>query len=142
MYETVLTIGTGKVLQIKDIQNYTDLKKGIERLEQRSIRNIIFESIKNYKWTKLDKFDCSELYTIVIGKEGKITDVIMTEYQTKELIKEYWDTKREYNHCIKSMQKALSNLQFDIVKRKGEPIKEKVSIDMWFNKDGTIEKLE
>jgi len=82
------------------------------------------------------------LYTIVIGKDGQVTDVIMTEYQTKELIKEYWDTKREYNHCIKSIKKSLSNLQFDILKRKGEPIEEKVSLEMWFNKDGTIEKSD
>ena len=95
--------------------------------------------IKNYKWTKLDEFDCSELYTIVIGKKGKLTDVLMTEYQTKESIKEFWDTKREYNHCIKSIKKALSELQFDILKRKGEPTVEKVYIEVWFNKDGTIE---
>ncbi|SMC86307.1 hypothetical protein [Cellulophaga tyrosinoxydans] len=142
LYETILTIGTGKVIQTKDEQNYIDLKNGIERLKQYSTRNTIFDRIKNYKWTKLDKFDCSELYSITIGKDGKVTDVTMTEYQKKESIKEYWDTKREYNHCIKSIQKSLSNLQFDIVKRKGEPIEEKVSIEMWFNKDGTIEKLD
>jgi hypothetical protein len=142
MYETVVKIDTGKILEISDEQNYTDLKNGIERLERNSISNILFDKIKSYKWTKLDKFDCSELYTIVIGKEGKINNVIMTEYQTKESIKEFWDTKREYNHCIKSIKSALSELQFDILKRKGEPTEEKFFIEIWFNEDGTIGKLD
>jgi hypothetical protein len=139
MYETVIKIDTGKILKISDEKNYDDLKNGIERLERDSISNIIFNKIKNYEWTKLDKFDCSELYTLVIGKKGKITNVIMTDYQTKESIKEFWDTKREYNHCIKSIKKALSNLQFDILKKKGKPIEEKVFLEIWFNEDGTIE---
>jgi hypothetical protein len=139
MYETVIKIDTGKILKISDEQNYTYLKNGIERLKRDSISNILFDKINNYKWTKLDKFDCSEMYTIVIGKNGKITNVIMTEYQTKESIKEFWDTKREYNHCIKSIKKALSDLQFDILKRKGEPTEEKFFVEIWFNEDGTIE---
>lgn len=139
MYETVVKIDNGKILKISNEQNYTDLKNGIERLKRDSISNILFDKIKNYKWTKLDKFDCSEMYTIVIGKKGKITNVIMTEYQTKESIKEFWDTKREYNYCINSIKKALSDLQFDILKRKGEPTEEKFFVEIWFNEDGTIE---
>lgn len=139
MYETVVKIDAGKILEISEEQNYTDLKNGIERLERNSISNILFGKIKSYKWTKLDKFDCSELYTIVIGKEGKVNNVIMTEYQTRESIKEFWDSKREYNYCIKSIEKSLSNLQFDIIKRKGKPIEEKVYVEIWFNEDGTIE---
>jgi len=108
-------------------------------MKRDSISNILFDHIKNYKWTKKDKFDCGERYTVVIGKNGKISDVIMTDYQTKEQIEEYWDTKREYNFCVKSVEKALSELQFDVLKRKGKPIEEKVFIEIWFNEDGTIE---
>ncbi len=137
--ETVVRIKKGKILKISYQQNYEDLKNGIDRLKRDSISSILFNQIKSYKWTKLDKFDCSELYTIVIGKNGKIADVIMTEYQTKELVKEFWDTKREYSHCIKSIKKALSKLQFDILKRKGKPTEEKVRVEIWFNEDGSIE---
>ncbi|MCG2432249.1 hypothetical protein, partial [Aequorivita xiaoshiensis] len=70
---------------------------------------------------------------------GKVTNVIMTEYQTKELISEFWDTKREYNFCIRSIKKALKGLQFDILKRKGIPIESNVNVEIWFNEDGTIE---
>lgn len=138
MYETVMRIDKGKIIEVGDQQNYIDLKNGIDRTERDSISNNLFYKIKNYKWTKLDKFDCSETYTIVIGKKGKVTNVIMTEYQTKESIKELWD-KNEYNHCINSIKRALSNLQFDILKRKGEPIEEKAVVEIWFNDDGTIE---
>jgi hypothetical protein len=137
--ETVVKIDCGNVLEVSDQQNYDDLKNGIDRLERDSISNIIFDKIKSYKWTNLDKFDCSELYTIVIGVKGKITEVMMTEYQTKESIREFWDTKREYNYCIKSIKKSLSNMQFDILKKKGIPIEEIVFVEIWFNEDGSIE---
>lgn len=139
MHETAIKVEDGKVIEISEQQNYIDLKSGIDRLERDSISNVLFNSIKEYKWTKLDKFDCGERYTVVIGKKGKVTNVVMTDYQTEELIKEYWDTKREYNHCVKSVKKALSELQFDILKRKGEPTEEKVYIEIWFKEDGTIE---
>ncbi|WGH75975.1 hypothetical protein P8625_02065 [Tenacibaculum tangerinum] len=102
LYEIVIKIDSGKIIEISAQQNYIDLKNGIDRLEKDSISNIIFDSIKNYKWTKLKKIDCGEKYTVVIGKNVKISDVLMTDYQTDELIEEYWDTKRQYNHCVKS----------------------------------------
>jgi hypothetical protein len=130
LYETAIKIEDGKIIEISNEQNYVDLENGIDRMERDSISNIVFDHIKNYKWTKLDKFDCGEKYTVVIGKNGKITDVIMTDYQTEEKIEQYWDTKREYNFCVKSVKKALSELQFDILKRKGKPTEEKVFIEI------------
>lgn len=138
LFEKAIKIKNGRILEINDQQNYIDLENGIDRFRRDSISDILFNQIKRYKWTKRNKFDCGEAYTVVIGKNGKITNVLMTDYQTKELIKEYWDSKREYNYCIKSIKKALSDLQFDIVKRKGEPIEEKVYIEIWFKTDGTI----
>lgn len=138
-YETAIKVENGKIIEVSNEENYIDSENGIDRMEKDSIGRILFQHIKNYKWTKLDKFDCGERYTILIGKNGKISSVLMTDYQTKEQIEEYWDTKREYNFCIKSIKKALSELQFDILKRKGKPIEEKVFIEIWFNEDGTIE---
>ncbi len=139
MYETVIEIDNGNIINISDEQNYVDLKNGIDRLKRDSISNILYNRIKNYKWTKKDKFDCGELYIVTIGGNGKISDVVMTEYQTEELIVEYWDTKREYNYCVKSIKRALKDLQFDIIKRKGLPIEDRINIEIWFNEDGTIE---
>ncbi len=142
MYETAIKIKNGKIIEISDQQNYIDLKNGIDRFERDSVYNVLFNKIKSYKWTKLDKFDCSEKYQITIGKKGKVTNVIMPAYQTAEEIEKYWDTKREFNYCIKSLKRALSELQFDILKRKGEPTDESVYLDIWFNEDGTISKLD
>jgi len=138
LFEKVIKIKNGSILEIRDQKNYGDLKNGLNRIEKDSIRGFLFSAIKNYKWTKLDKFDCSESYSITIGKKGKVTNVVMPRYQTKESITKYWD-RREYNHCINSLKKALSKLQFDILKRKGEPTEEKVYIEIWIDEDGTIE---
>lgn len=63
----------------------------------------------------------------------------MPDYQTKEQINEYWDTKREYNYCIKTLTRGLKSLKFDIVKNSGKSIEEDIYIEIWFNDDGTIE---
>ena len=139
MFETVVKIEKGNVVEINEEQNYVDLKNGINRLKKDSINNILFNKIKVYKWTKKEKFDCGELYTIIIGKNGKVSEILMTDYQNNDTISKYWDSKREYNFCINSMKKALKKLQFDIIKRKGIPIEEKINIEIWFNEDGTIE---
>jgi hypothetical protein len=139
LYETALEIDKGSVIKINDIENYTDLKNGIDRLNRDSINSYLFKEVQTYRWKKLEKFDCSERYMITIGEDGKVANVIMPDYQTQEEIEEYWDTKKEYNHCINSMKKALSNLQFDIIKRKGKPIEENVLLEIWFEEDGVIE---
>lgn len=138
MFETVVKIKKGNVVEISEEKNYTDLKNGINRANRDSINNILFNSIKNYKWNKVDKIDCGESYTVEIGKNGKISKILLTHYQHKDTIAEYFNL-RGYKFCIKSIKKALKNLQFDIIKNKGTPIEEKFIIEIWFNEDGTIE---
>lgn len=139
LFETALEIDKGIINKISNVENYTDLKNGINRLTKDSISSILFKEVQRHKWKNLDKCDCSEEYIITIGENGKIANVIMPEYQTKEEIEEYWDTKKEYNYCIKSMKKALSKLQFDIIKRKGKPMEENVLLEIWFEENGVIE---
>ncbi len=134
--ETVIKIEKGNLESVFDVSNYEDLENGINRFERDSISNVLFEQVKNYEWTKLNKFDCSDNYLITISPNGKVGEIRMA--WTDEEIKEFF-TKREYNHCIKSMKNALSNLQFDIIKRKGEPIEEIVRLEIWFEEDGIIE---
>jgi hypothetical protein len=136
LFETVLTIENGTVIKISNEENYTDIENGIERLERDSINKILFERVKNYPWKKLDKIDCSEKYIITINEDGKVGNVRMA--LSDKLIKVYF-TKREYNHCITSIKKALSSLQFDIIKRKGIPIKEDIILEIWIEENGTIE---
>ena len=136
--EILIEINKGKVLNTTEIENYLDEPNRINRKYLDTVSNIIFEQIKKLKWRDIDKFDCSERYLITIGKEGKITDVKMVEYQTKAEIKEFWD-RREFNFCIRKLKRGLKELRFDILKRKGQPIEEDIYVEIWFEDDGTIE---
>jgi hypothetical protein len=114
MFETIVKIEKGNVVEINEEQNYVDLKNGINRLKKDSINNILFNKIKVYNWTKKDKFDCGELYTVIIGKNGKVSEILMTDYQNNDTIAKYWDSRREYNFCINSMKKALKEIKMEL----------------------------
>jgi len=135
-FETLISINKGRILKEENIENYIDTPNRINRKRNDRVSDILFEKIKNYKWTKLDKFDCSETYKIRINKHGEIDLVEMN--LTKEEIKDFYE-KNEYKHCINSLKKSLKGLKFDIIKRKGKPIEEYVYIELWFEEDGTIE---
>lgn len=136
LYETLLLIKKGKITNEKNIENYIDDLNRINRKKDAILSDVLFEKIKSYKWTKLDEFDCSETYKIRINKKGEI-DLIEMDL-TKQEIKDFYE-KNEAKHCMNSIKKALKNLKFDIVKRKGEPIEEIIYIELWFEEDGTIE---
>lgn len=136
LFETLIKIDKGSVKYIKEIQNYIDSPNRINRKQKNKISKNLFEKIQNYKWKKLEDFDCSETYRVRINKKGRIDLVEMD--LTKEEINEYYE-KGECQHCIRSMKKALKGLKFDIIKRRGKPIEEYVYIEIWFNDDGSIE---
>lgn len=137
--EILIQFERGEVKNITEIENYIDEPTRTNRRYGDTLSNVVFKEIQKIKWKDIDKFDCSEVYLIIVGKNGLIKEVIMPEYQTEEQIKEYWDTKREYNYCIRTLTKGLKNLKFDIVKNLGKPIEEDIYIEIWFNDDGTIE---
>ena len=117
LFETLIKIDKGIIKYAKEIQNYVSISNRIDRKERDSIITILFDKIKNRKWEKLNKFDCSETYIIRINKKGKIDLVEMR--LTKEEINDFFE-KEEYQYCICSMKKALMGLKFDIIKRKGQ----------------------
>jgi len=136
LFETLISIDKGRIKYIKEIQNYIDNPNRINRRQKDKISKILFEKIENYKWKKLEDFDCSETYRVRINKKGRIDFVEMD--LPKEEINKYYE-KGECQHCIRSMKKALKGLKFDIIKRRGKPIEEYVYIEIWFNNDGSIE---
>lgn len=137
--EILIEFDKGEVKNITEIENYIDEPSRINRRYGDTLSKVIFREIQKIKWKNIDKFDCSEVYRIKIGKDGRIKEVIMPDYQTKEQISEYWDTKKEYNYCVRTLTRGLKKLKFDIVKSSGKPIEEDVYIEIWFNNDGTIE---
>lgn len=136
LYETLISIKKGKVINEKNIENYTEYANRISRKKDDVLSDVLFEKIKSYKWTKLDEFDCSETYKIRINKKGEIDLIEMA--LTEQEIKDFYE-RNEAKHCINSLKEALKGLKFDIIRRQGKPIEETVYIEIWFKVDGTIE---
>jgi hypothetical protein len=136
LFETLISIDKGRIKHTKEIQNYIDNPNRINRKQNDKISKILFVRIQNYKWKELEDFDCSETYRVRINKKGRIDLVEMN--LSKEDIDKFYE-KDEYRHCIRSMQKALKCLKFDVIKRRGKPIEEYVYIEIWFEDDGSIE---
>jgi hypothetical protein len=136
--EILVSIEKGLVYKIKELNNYIDETKRLNRHYNDTISTVIFNELKKVKWKSIDIFDCSEAYLITIGGNGKVSKVKMAEYQTREQIKESWD-RREYNYCIRKVKNALGDLEFDIIKHKGKPYSENVYLEIWFEEDGTLE---
>lgn len=136
--EILIKVENGKVKMISEIENYLDSPKKLNRKYRDTISNIIFKELNKNNWINKNDFDCSEKYLITIDKTGKISNVSMPDYRTKEEIKEFWD-KNEYKYCIKTVLKGLRELRFDILKKNGNPIEEKVYLEIWIEDDGKLE---
>lgn len=130
--ETLVRVDNGKVIWAEAINNYVHIPHGIDRRDKKKISDILFKKIKHSKWVDVDSMDCSEKYWVTIGEDGKVSKVIMVDYQLQDTIDRYWD-REEYNYCLNTMYKVLRKLQFDIIKDKGKPITEDVYIEIEFD---------
>ena len=130
--ETVVSVSDGRVLKVEEVDNYEDDPKAMDRKDKSKVSDILFQELKKVKWKNIDKFDCSQKYLVTINKDGKVSKVTMSEYQTVDSIDKYWD-RNEYNYCIKTILRVLRKLKFDILKDKGKPIPEDIYIEIWFD---------
>ncbi len=135
LYETLLQIKQGKVMATTLIENYVDDIDAINRKKADQVAKIILEKLRLYKWKKLEQFDCSSRYAIRINKAGIIDQVKIVSPEIKMLSKQ---EARECRHCLNSLNNALKDLQFDIIKRKEVPVEEEVFIELLFASDGSI----
>ena len=136
--EKVIRIEKGIFKNIIEVQNYIDLPNGINRRYNDKITDEIFKEIEKIEWKDVLEYDCSEKYEFTIGKNGRIKDVEMVNYQTKQQIEDFWD-KKEFKYCMKTIKSSVRNLQFDLVKGSGRNIEEVVWLEIWVNDDGTVE---
>jgi len=136
--EKSFLIKKGRIKDVFNAQNYIDLPNGINRRFDDNISDEIFKELGKIKWKNLHEYDCSENYEFTIGKNGKIREVQMAQYKSKEEIKEFWDRK-EYNYCMKTIKNAVRNMQFDLIKSSGKNIEETVWLEIWVNEDGSTE---
>jgi hypothetical protein len=130
--ETVINISNGKVLNIKDVNNYVHSPNRIGRKNKNKVSDILFKKLKKVKWINIDSIDCSEKYLVTIDKDGIVSNVTMLKYQSTDSIDEYWE-RDEYNYCINTILNAFKDLKFDIIKDKGKPIVEQIYIEIWFD---------
>jgi hypothetical protein len=135
--EAIISISSGKVFEIKDVKNYFDDPKSINRKDKNEISNILFKKLKKVKWKKADDCDCSEKYLVTINEDGKVSKINMLGYETNEEIDQNWE-RTEYDYCINTMFNALKTMKFDIIKNKGNPISEDVYIEIWITENGKI----
>ncbi len=139
--EILIKVDNGRIKKVKLISNYIDKPDRINRRYTDTVSNVFFEQIKskNLNWEQLDDCECADRYLVTINKNGKISKVQMADYQSKDSIDMYWE-KKDYNLCIKSIYRAVKGLKFDIIKRKGVKVSEKVYLEIWYEeKTGQIE---
>lgn len=134
--EKVISISNGFVTNIKDVNNYIDDPKRINRQDRNKISDLLFKKLKKVKWKNPNDFDCGPKYFVTIDENGNVSKVRML-YSDEE-IENYYE-KDEYNFCISKMYNALKDLKFDIIKNKGEPISEDIYIELWQEDNGKLE---
>ena len=131
-----MRIDYGKVIDIKNVNNYEDDPKGIDRRDKDKISKVLFKQLKKTKWKNSDEFYCSTNYLVTINENGNVSKVRML--YTDEVIKKYYN-KDEYDFCLNKMYNALKTLKFDIIKDKGIPIAEDIYIEIWIEDNGKLE---
>jgi hypothetical protein len=133
--ETIASIDFGKVTDLKNVNNYVDDPKAIDRRDKDKISKILFKQLKRARWKNKEEFDCSTRYFVTINENGNVSKVRMV-YSDEE-IEKYYD-KEEYEFCINKMYNSLKTLKFDIIKDKGIPIAEDIYIEIWMEDDGRL----
>lgn len=129
--EIVLSIKRGIVKDETQVDNYIDLPDRINRRYNDTISNFIFDKIKNLDWKTLDECDCALTYIITIDKNGRVSEVQMADYLTKQVIREGWE-RNEYLFCINSIRRSIKSLRFDLIKKGGVKVPEKIYIEIWY----------
>ncbi|WP_299116599.1 hypothetical protein [uncultured Winogradskyella sp.] len=137
--ETSIDIGAGEIMSISIIENYVDALDRINRKYNDTVSKVLHNELSKLNWNSEKDFDCSEKYIVTIGKDGEVSDVIMSEYQTRDEIKEFWDRK-EYNYCLKTVRKGLKDLKFDILKMDGVSIEESYYVEIWIIDNGKLDE--
>jgi hypothetical protein len=129
--EILISINKGIITKQRQIENYIDYPDRLNRRYGDTISNVLFERLKDLDWKKLDDCDCAESYIVTINKNGRVGKIKMTNYQTKQDIKDCWE-RSEYRFCINSIRRALKPLKFDLIKQNGIKVPENVFIEIWY----------
>ena len=127
--EDIFSFKKGKLIGKKTYQNYIDLENGVSRTDNDTVPKILLKEISKHNWNELSSKNCSDEYIVTIGKKGTVSKV---EFVSNDENK--WDDfwyRISHHKCTRTFKKKLSDLQFDLIKRKGKPIEEKYRIDLF-----------
>jgi len=131
--EEILYFRKGNFKKRYVFENYIQVVNGIPRIDQKKVPEILFESLEKLNWEVLSKYHCDDAYFVTIGKKGKVTKVKLVP-----IFDSNWDNFW-YNFsqakCNRLIRKNLCELQFDIVKWHGKPIKETYKINFFYDDD-------
>ncbi|MDR1348672.1 MAG: hypothetical protein LBJ63_09685 [Prevotellaceae bacterium] len=125
--EEIYIFEKGILSDKRNVKNYQKVKGGISRTNNKVISNAIFQKVKKLDWKKLDNLDiiCDSEYFIVIDEKGKISNIEINTYGNP------FDEDDLY--CMDVMKKQLQNLQFDIIKWHGEPMKTEFRFEIFYD---------
>ena len=133
--ERVISILNGLVTKVKDVDNYIDNPRRIDRRDKDKVSDLLFKKLKKTKWGNSNDYDCGEKYLVTINENGSVSKIRML-YSDEEIEKYY--EKDECNFCVVKMFNALRSLKFDIIKDKGKPISEDIYLEIWIEDDGKV----
>lgn len=126
--EIVVSSMKGHIKKILAVNNYIDDPRRINRQYKDKPADTMLSRLRTLDMQKLDSCDCFEGYIVTIGKNGRVKGARMARYKPGE-IKEYWEMN-EYRYCIKKVLRPLRSLRFDILKKAGKKIEEKIYVDV------------
>lgn len=121
--EIIISIENGLLTESKEVKNYIDDPKKLNRYDYYTPLFTIYKQIKRkFIWRNLpdDGRFWWEDFSITIGKDGSI----------KEVINLYDDSDPAYQQAIEN---AIKDLSWDIVKKSGEPIEQNYTLSLEFD---------
>jgi hypothetical protein len=147
--EEIICFKKGLLKKKEIVSNYIDLPNGISRdlphgkiyHSCKLISDTIFSLIKQLDWKTIDnlsEFGCDGEYIITINEKGKISNVSAVNV-FDDTDKYYNDFQRCQRKCSNKIKQKIKNLQFDIVKWNGKPIKEYVRFEIFYSVEGVLE---
>ncbi|KXX69922.1 hypothetical protein [Flammeovirga sp. SJP92] len=106
----------GVLYDIKMINNYEEVPNGISRRynDKKKITDAVLDVIK--KLDQKGEFDCTGHFDILVGTNGKISDVSQRSNSKEE--------EPVNTDCCEMIKLELQLLSFDIIKEKGVPVEE------------------
>ena len=134
--EKVITIFNGLVVNTKDVDNYIDDPKRINRRNKYKVADLLFKKLRKVNFRNSNEFNCSDEYLVAIDQFGNVTKVRSYYFDGNfEDDPELADVK----YCTDKIFNAFRDMKFDVILDKGEAISEEIYISIRMRDNGKLE---